>query len=41
MTKIDLPGMKTEDVNVEVTDGQLAMSGERKIQESKAAKSAA
>jgi HSP20 family protein len=29
-TKIDLPGMKKEDVKVEVTDGQLAISGERK-----------
>ena len=28
--KIDLPGMKKEDVKVEVTDGQLAISGERK-----------
>jgi HSP20 family protein len=30
ITKIDLPGMKKEDVKVEVTDGQLAISGERK-----------
>ncbi|MBI3047660.1 MAG: Hsp20/alpha crystallin family protein [Acidobacteria bacterium] len=30
VTKIDLPGMKKEDVNVEVIDGQLAISGERK-----------
>jgi HSP20 family protein len=30
VTKIDLPGMKKEDVTVEVTDGQLAISGERK-----------
>jgi HSP20 family protein len=30
LTKIDLPGMKKEDVKVEVTDGQLAISGERK-----------
>jgi HSP20 family protein len=30
VTKIDLPGMKKEDVKVEVTDGQLAISGERK-----------
>jgi HSP20 family protein len=29
VTKIDLPGMKKEDVKVEVTDGQLAISGER------------
>ena len=29
-TKIDLPGMRKEDVKVEVTDGQLAISGERK-----------
>jgi HSP20 family protein len=27
--KIDLPGMKKEDVKVEVTDGHLAISGER------------
>ena len=30
VTRIDLPGMKKEDVNVEVTDGQLTISGERK-----------
>jgi HSP20 family protein len=30
VTKIDLPGMKKEDVKVEITDGQLAISGERK-----------
>jgi HSP20 family protein len=30
VTKVDLPGMKKEDVHVEVTDGQLAISGERK-----------
>lgn len=30
ITKIDLPGLKKEDVKVEVTDGQLAISGERK-----------
>lgn len=29
-TKIDLPGMKKEDVKVEVTDGWLTISGERK-----------
>jgi HSP20 family protein len=29
VTKIDLPGMKKEDVKVEVTDGYLAISGER------------
>jgi HSP20 family protein len=29
VTKIDLPGMKKEDVKVEVTDGQLTISGER------------
>ena len=32
VTKIDLPGMKKEDVKVEVTDGQLAISGERKTE---------
>ena len=30
ITKIDLPGLKKEDVKVEVTDGRLAISGERK-----------
>ncbi len=30
ITRIDLPGMKKEDVKVEVTDGYLALSGERK-----------
>jgi HSP20 family protein len=30
VTKIDLPGMKKEDVKVEVTDGHLAISGERR-----------
>jgi|CXWL01.1.fsa_nt_gi HSP20 family protein len=30
VTKVDLPGMKKGDVKVEVTDGHLAISGERK-----------
>jgi HSP20 family protein len=30
VTKIDLPGLKKEDVKVEVTEGQLTISGERK-----------
>jgi HSP20 family protein len=30
VTKIDLPGMKKGDVKVEVTDGQLAISGQRR-----------
>ena len=30
ITKVDLPGMKREDVKVEVADGHLAVSGERK-----------
>ena len=30
VTKVDLPGMKKEDVKQEVTDGHLAISGERK-----------
>lgn len=30
VTKIDLPGLKKEDVKVEVTDGHLTISGERK-----------
>jgi HSP20 family protein len=32
VTKIDLPGMKKEEVKVEVTDGHLAISGERKTE---------
>jgi HSP20 family protein len=30
ITRVDLPGMKKEEVKVEVTDGHLALSGERK-----------
>jgi HSP20 family protein len=30
VTRVDLPGMKKEDVTVEVADGYLALSGERK-----------
>ena len=30
VTRIDLPGMKKEDVKVEVTEGSLVISGERK-----------
>jgi HSP20 family protein len=30
ITRVDLPGMKKEDVKVEVTAGHLAISGERK-----------
>jgi HSP20 family protein len=30
VTRVDLPGMKKEDVSVEVTDHHLALSGERK-----------
>jgi HSP20 family protein len=33
VTKIDLPGLKKEDIRVEVTDGHLAISGERKKEE--------
>jgi HSP20 family protein len=32
VTKVDLPGLKKEDVKVEVTDGHLAISGERKTE---------
>jgi HSP20 family protein len=32
VTKVDLPGLKKEDVKVEVADGQLAISGERKTE---------
>jgi HSP20 family protein len=30
VTKVDLPGMKKEDVKVEITEGRLVISGERK-----------
>lgn len=30
VTRVDLPGVKKEDVSVEVTDGHLTLSGERK-----------
>jgi HSP20 family protein len=30
ITRVDLPGMKKDEVKVEVTDGYLALSGERK-----------
>jgi len=30
VSKVDLPGLKKEDVSVQVTDGHLALSGERK-----------
>jgi HSP20 family protein len=33
VTRIDLPGLKKEDIKVEVTDGHLAISGERKREE--------
>ena len=33
ITRIDLPGLKREDIKVEVTDGHLAISGERKREE--------
>ena len=29
VTRVDLPGVKREDVNVEMTDGMLTLSGER------------
>lgn len=32
VTKIDLPGIKKEDVKVEIADGQLVISGERKTE---------
>ena len=32
ITKIDLPGMKKDDIKVEVSDGQLLISGERRME---------
>lgn len=32
VTRVDLPGVKKEDLKVEVTDGHLALSGERKVE---------
>jgi HSP20 family protein len=32
VTKVDLPGMKKEDVKVEVADGRLTISGERQTE---------
>lgn len=32
VTKVDLPGMKKDDVKVEVADGHLTISGERKTE---------
>lgn len=32
ITRVDLPGLKKEDVTVEVTDGNLTLSGERKFE---------
>jgi HSP20 family protein len=32
VTTVDLPGLKKEDVKVEVTDGNLTVSGERRIE---------
>ena len=32
VTKVDLPGLKKEDVKVEVSDGYLAITGERKVE---------
>ena len=32
VTKVDLPGLKKEDVKVEVSDGYLSISGERKAE---------
>ena len=31
VTRVDLPGMKKEDVKVELTDGHLRISGERVV----------
>ena len=35
ITRIDLPGVKKEDVAVEVADGQLTLTGERKVEAEK------
>ena len=35
ITRVDLPGVKQEDVSVEVADGQLTISGERKSETEK------
>jgi HSP20 family protein len=32
VTRVDLPGMKKEDVKVEVADGHLTIAGERKVE---------
>lgn len=32
VTRVDLPGVKKEDVKVEVSDGYLAITGERKVE---------
>jgi HSP20 family protein len=32
VTKVDLPGLKKEDVKVEIAEGRLAISGERKTE---------
>jgi len=32
VTRIDLPGMKKEDIEIEIVDGYLAISGERKTE---------
>jgi HSP20 family protein len=32
ITRVDLPGVKKEDLKVEVTDGHLALSGERRVE---------
>jgi HSP20 family protein len=32
ITRVDLPGLKKEDVKVEVTEGQLVISGERRTE---------
>jgi HSP20 family protein len=32
VTRVDLPGMKKEDVKVEIVDGRLTIAGERKLE---------
>jgi HSP20 family molecular chaperone IbpA len=37
LVKVDLPGVKSEDVNIEVNDSVLSLSGSRVVDETEAA----